>query len=79
VTACLVAAATAWRGRAVAGLLASALSAGGVAAAATGWAMASPALAIAAVFAVVSLGATAVGAAAGRLLDNEDDERQARR
>jgi hypothetical protein len=70
--ASLVAAAVlAWRARAVAGLLAAGLSAGGVAAAATGRATAPASLAFAAAFAVVSLGATAAGTTAGRLLHDE--------
>jgi hypothetical protein len=67
-----VATASAWRVRAVAGLLAAALSAAGVAAATIGWAMPSAALAFAAAFGGVSLGATAVGATVGRLLERED-------
>jgi hypothetical protein len=67
----LVAAASAWRVRAVAGLLAAGPSAGGIVAATTRWPMAA-ALAFAAAFALVSLGATAVGATVGRLPEDED-------
>ena len=69
----LVAAASAWRAHAVAGLLAAGVSAGGIVAATTRWATAAAALvlALAAAFALVSLGATAVGATVGRLLEDE--------
>jgi hypothetical protein len=74
VAAFVVATATAWRVRAVAGLLAAGPSAGAIAAATAARATPAAALAFAAVFAAVSLGATGVGATAGRLLDHEDHD-----
>jgi hypothetical protein len=78
VAALLIAMALAWRVRAVAGLLAAGLSACGVVAAIARWSTASTALAFAALFAAVSLGATAVGALVGRLLEDDDHSTELR-
>jgi len=74
----LAAAVVAWRVRAVAGFLAVGLSAGSIAATTMAGATASAALVVAMVFAAVSLGASAVGAIAGRLLDAEDHDPRTR-
>jgi hypothetical protein len=70
-----VAAALAWRVRAVAGLLAASVSASAAAAGAVGWASRPTALGLAAGFAVVSLAATAIGVVLTRLLDSDDGDR----
>jgi hypothetical protein len=68
---CAAATALAWGTRAAAGLLAAGLSAGGLVAAAAMWAPQPDGLAFAAAFAAVSIVATALGAAVGRLLDDD--------